>query len=157
LWKAIKKPGWKRKWNRAYFRRIAQNKSLDRLRKLNKAKRRFADHQRIVPETHEGGMDVFGTENPRVEERELYDERLKILGDTAKTMPLQQRRVARLMLENQDHLIGPKELIELFRKAYRIKLKPFAAKSTLAVVRNKMAEAKAIADRKRRFLAEEDR
>jgi hypothetical protein len=99
---------------------------------------------------------VFGSEGPQVEEHEIHDEHLRIIEEAVKTMPLQQRRVARLMLKNHDVRIGPKELIQLYLKAHRIKLTHAAAKSALAVVREKVREAKAIADRKRRSLAEED-
>jgi DNA-directed RNA polymerase specialized sigma24 family protein len=148
LWADLQNPGWEEKWTSRFFRFTAYRECRKHLRLFLRAKGRFGHHMGKVFKTPESEAAVFGTVGLPIEEREGYAEYRRIFEGMVKAMPIQQQRVANLLLENPCSVLGPTKLIKLYHEAYRIKLTPGAAKSALAVVRNKMRQVIASADAK---------
>lgn len=86
-------------------------------------------------------LEIYGAARPRFTEREMQSNLLKAVDAVIATLSVQQRRVAEILRANSDAKIGPREVIEQYRKAHGATLTPAAAKSSMAVVRTKLRAA----------------
>jgi DNA-directed RNA polymerase specialized sigma24 family protein len=142
LWKKIESDavGWKEKWTWDYFRGVLRRLGVNEFKKRDMAGRRFGKHQRKVVTTADD-LEIYGAAQPRFAEREMQANALRAMDAAIAKLPVQQRRVAEILRDNRDAKVGPKEIIELYRKAHGATLTPAAAKSSMSVVRTKLRAA----------------
>lgn len=142
LWKQLQRPGWKERWDLTFFQMVAARKGTDRFRQLRSAQKKFGAHQSKIPVNHEEEVEIYGKVESQIEIHDRRAECLKIFDRTLAELPLQQRRIAIILLESQGDNLGPAEAIKLYRRSHKKALTLAAAKSTLAVVRKKLRHAK---------------
>lgn len=101
---------WIETWTWSYFQGATKNKGKDAFRKFARAKKRFGEHQRDEPVSHEKDVEIYGDVRPAIHDRDLRSEHLQILEKTIAALPEQQRRIAVLLQQNPESRLSRSEL-----------------------------------------------